>query len=43
MVFALVTNLVLELWASKLGIVKTIIESELDAMMNLMLNNCLEI
>ena len=41
MVFAMVTNLVLEWWASKLGIIKTIIGSELDAMINLMLDYCL--
>ena len=41
MVFAMVTKLVLEWWASKLGIIKTIIESELDAMANVMLDNCL--
>ena len=29
--------------ASKLGIIKTIIRSELDAMINLMLDNCFEI
>ena len=29
--------------ASKLGIIKTIIESELDAMINLILDNCFEI
>ena len=42
MVFAMVIKLVLE-WASKLGIIKTIIESELDAMINLILDNCSEI
>ena len=31
------------MWASKLGIIKTIIESELDAMINLILDNCFEI
>ena len=39
MVFAMVIKLVLEWWASKLGIIKTIIESELDAMINLMLDD----
>ena len=29
--------------ASKLGIIKTIIRSELDAMINLVLDNCFEI
>ena len=43
MVFAMVIKLVLERWASKLGIIKTIIESELDAMINLMLDNCFEV
>ena len=43
MVFAMVINLVLEWWASKLGIIKTIIESEFDAMINFMLDNCFEI
>ena len=43
MVFAMVIKLVLEWWASKLGIIKTIIESELDAMINLILDNCFEI
>ena len=37
MVFAMVIKLVLICWASKLGITKTIIEIELDAMINLML------
>ena len=36
-------KLVLEWLASKLGIIKTIIGSELDAMINLMLDNCFEI
>ena len=36
-------KLVLEWWASKLGIIKTIIGSELDAMINLMLDDCFEI
>ena len=43
MVFSLVTNSVLEWWPSKLGIIKTIIEIELDAMINLLLDNCFEI
>ena len=43
MVFAMVIKFVLEWWASKLGIIKTIIESELDAMINLILDNCFEI
>ena len=43
MVFAMVIKLVLEWQASKLGIIKTIIGSELDAMINLMLDNCFEI
>ena len=34
MVFSMVIKLVLEWWASKLGIIKTIIGSELDAMIN---------
>ena len=43
MVFAMVIKLVLEWWASKLAIIKTIIESELDAMINFMLDNYFEI
>ena len=43
MVFAMVIKLVLEWWVSKLGIIKTIIGSELDAMINLILDNCFEI
>ena len=43
MVFAMVIKLVLEWYASKLGIIKTIIESELDAIINLMVDNCFEI
>ena len=43
MVFSMVIKLVLEWWASKLGIIKTIIESELDVMINLILDNCFEI
>ena len=43
MVFAMVIKLVLEWWASKLGIIKTIIESALKTMINLMLDNCFEI
>ena len=43
MVFAMVIKLVLESWASKLGIIKTIIGSELDATINLMLDNFFEI
>ena len=43
MVFAMVIKLVLEWYASKLGIIKTIIGSELDAMINLILGNCFEI
>ena len=39
----MVIKLVLESWAAKLGITKTIIESALDAMINLMLDNCFEI
>ena len=42
MVFAMIIKLVLEWWASKLGIIKTIIESELDAMITLILDNCFE-
>ena len=41
MVFAMVIKLVLEWWASKLGIIKTIIGSELDGMINFILDNCL--
>ena len=40
MVFAMVIKLVLEWQASKLGIIRTIIGSELDAMINLILDNC---
>ena len=43
MVFSMVIKLVLEWQASKLGIIKTIIGSELDAMINLILDNCFEI
>ena len=43
MVFAMVMNLVLEWQAPKLGIIKTIIGSELDAMINLILDNYFEI
>ena len=43
MVFAMVIKLVLEWCASKLGIIKTIIGSELDAMINLMLDKFFEI
>ena len=42
MVFSMVIKLVLEWWASKLGIIKTIIGSELDAMINLILDNCFD-
>ena len=43
MVFSMVIKLVLEWWASKLGIIKTIIVSELDAMINLILDNYFKI
>ena len=43
MVFAMVIKLVLEWWVSKLGIIKTIIGSELDVMINLILDNFFEI
>jgi len=36
-------KMVLEWGASKLGIIKTIIGSELDSMVNLILDNCFEI
>ena len=38
MVFAMVIKLVLEWWASKLGIIKTIIGSELNTKISLMLD-----
>ena len=43
MVFSMVIKLVLEWYTSKLGIIKTIIGSELDAMINLILDNYFEI
>ena len=43
MVFSMVIKLVLEWWASKLGIIETIIGGELDAMINLILDDCFEI